>query len=99
MLLARLASIKRLRSDYQTAGGLYRRALAVLQAWAAGDVASGLPEREAWRAHWRARIQRMQGMLELHQGQPLRALEKLESSLEHFRSSGHWEELSQVCYA
>jgi len=71
MLLARLASIKRLSSDYQAAGELYHRALEVLGGLSA-------PIHQEWQVHWRARIQRMQGMLELHQGQPLRALEKLE---------------------
>lgn len=101
ILLVQLASIKRLGSDYEAAGELYQRALRVLEGWATEDVVSGRPqpEREAWRTHWRARIQRMQGMLELFQGHPMRALEKLESSLEHFEPSEHWEELSQVCYA
>jgi tetratricopeptide (TPR) repeat protein len=91
MLLARLASIKRLSSDYQAAGELYDQALEVLD---------GLPAtaHEEWRAYWQARIQRMQGMLELFQGHPMRALEKLEPSLAHFQSGEHWEELSQVCY-
>jgi tetratricopeptide (TPR) repeat protein len=91
MLLARLASIKRLSSDYQAAGELYHRALEVLDD--PSDSSS-----EEWRGHWRARIQRMQGMLELFQGHPMRALEKLEPSLAHFQSGEHWEELSQVCY-
>ena len=40
----------------------------------------------------------MQGILELHQGHPMRALEHLEESLAHFESGEHWEELSQVSH-
>jgi tetratricopeptide (TPR) repeat protein len=100
MLLARLASIKRLSSDYEGAGELYQRALRVLEASDAEDAASDrpAPEQEEWRAHWRARILRMQGMLELFQGHPGRALEKLMPSLAHFQQGAQWEELSQVCY-
>src|SRR5262249_9518282 len=100
MLLTRLASIKRLRSDYAGACGLYERALQVLDALAAENAADASRpfERQVWRTHWRARIQRMQGVLELFQGHPQRALRELEASLEHFRDSEHWEELSQVSY-
>jgi len=100
VLLAQLASIERLGSDYEAAAGHYQRALEVLQAWAGEDLESGhpQPEHDAWRDHWRARIRRMQGILELHQGHPMRALEHLEESLAHFESGEHWEELSQVSY-
>ena len=100
MLLARLASIKRLSSDYEAADDLYQQALDVLQTSADEELTGGRPqpERDRWRAHWQARIQRMQGTLELHQGHPMRALDKLQASLEHFQGGEDWEELSQVCY-
>lgn len=100
MLLTRLASVKRLRSDYETAGRLYERALAVIGAWEREDGTTdpGLDARRAWRVHWTARIQRMQGVLELFKGHPANALRKLEPSLKHFKRGGHRDELSQVCY-
>jgi tetratricopeptide (TPR) repeat protein len=99
MLMARLASIRRLRSDYEAAGKLYERALEALDGWAAEDDRdASRPANEAWRDHWRARIQRMQGVLELFQGHPARALRKLETSRVHFERDGHLEELAQVCY-
>jgi len=100
MLLTRLASIKRLRSDYEAAGRLYDQALAVVHEWGRDDNGTDprLPMQRGWRAHWTARIQRMQGVLELFKGLPLRALEKLEPSLEHFKRGDHWDELAQVCY-
>jgi tetratricopeptide (TPR) repeat protein len=75
--------------------------LEVLKTWAVESVASGhhRPQEVNLRAHWRARIQRMQGTLELHHGRPVRALQRLGASLKHFEASEHWEELSQVCYA
>jgi tetratricopeptide (TPR) repeat protein len=95
MLLTRLGSIQRLRSNYEGAEKRYEEALAILESWASsGDDATG----RAWRAHWTARIQRMQGWLELFLGHPRRALEKLEASLSHFKRVRHRYELAQVCY-
>ncbi len=100
MLLARLASIRRLRSDYEGAGHLYERALGVIDDWRRDDGAPARQRRdnEAWRVHWTARVRRMQGTLELFKGQPADALGRLETSLEHFKSSRHRDELAQVCY-
>lgn len=99
MLLSRLGSIERQRSDYEQAEQHYERALQVLDEWYAGDVA-GTDRRTArdWHAHWTARIQRMQGWLELSKGRPAEALRKLEPSLEHFKRVKHRYELAQVCY-
>ncbi len=101
MLLSRLGSIKRLQSDYDQAERRYDEALTVLDAWERDDTyleRSGAA-RATWRVHWRARIQRMQGLVELFKGRPAEALDKLRPSFEHFRHSQHDDELSQVLYA
>jgi tetratricopeptide (TPR) repeat protein len=97
MLLARLASIRRLRSDYESAEMLYERALSVIGEWERED-GSREPAAERWRAHWRACLQRMLGTVELCKGRPGEALRKLEPSLEYFGRTEQWGELSQVCY-
>jgi tetratricopeptide (TPR) repeat protein len=99
MLLSRLGSIERHRSNYEEAGRHYERALEVLDEWHAGEMA-GTDRRMGrdWHAHWTARIQRMQGWLEMHKGRPAEALRKLEPSLEHFKRVMHRYELAQVCY-
>jgi tetratricopeptide (TPR) repeat protein len=101
MLLSRLASIKRLQSDYEQADQRYAEALAVLDAWARDDTVADADRdgRHAWRQHWRARIQRMQGLVELFKGRPVEALEKLRPSFDHFAGPRHHDELSQVLYA
>jgi tetratricopeptide (TPR) repeat protein len=99
MLNVRLGSIKRLRSRYGEAGEHYERALEVLARWgAAGGPGAERRTNEAWREHWTARIQRMQGWLELFKGRPAEALRRLEPSLEHFKRVQHDYELAQVCY-
>ena len=101
MLLSRLASIKRLQSDYEQADRKYSEALAALDAWERDDAGAGADRdaRQTWRAHWRARIQRMQGLVELFKGRPVEALERLQPSFEHFVRTQHHDELSQVLYA
>jgi tetratricopeptide (TPR) repeat protein len=86
--------------DLSAAGAWFERASEVLKTLAVEDVASGRPrpQEETLRAYWRARIQRMQGTLELHLGHPVQALQRLQASLKYFETSEHWEELSQVCY-
>ncbi|HEX4621360.1 MAG TPA: hypothetical protein VH208_07320 [Myxococcaceae bacterium] len=90
-LLSRLGSIKRLQSEYEEAEQWYLEALAALDAWAQGDA--------AWREYWRARVQRMQGLVELFKGSPYEALDKLRPSFDHFARSQHHDELAQVLYA
>lgn len=101
MLLSRLGSIKRLQSDYDLADRTYAEALAVLDAWERDDTVAdaGSDVRSTWREHWRARIQRMQGLVELFKGNPAEALDKLRPSFEHFARSPHHDEMSQVLYA
>jgi tetratricopeptide (TPR) repeat protein len=97
MLLTRLASIRRLRSDYESAEELYERALSVIEEWEREDDPRE-PAAERWRAHWRAHLLRMQGTVELCKGRPGEALRKLEPSLAYFDRTERWDELSQVCY-
>jgi tetratricopeptide (TPR) repeat protein len=101
MLLSRLASIKRLQSDYEEADCRHEEALGVLDAWQEAD-AGGEPElsaRQAFRDHWRARIQRMQGLVELFKGRPVEAVERLRPALEHFTGGTHHDELAQALCA
>ncbi|HSR25503.1 MAG TPA: tetratricopeptide repeat protein, partial [Candidatus Eisenbacteria bacterium] len=95
MLHTRLGSIERHRSNYEEAERHYERGLHLLDEWRVGD--DHRTGRD-WRAHWTARIRRMQGWLELFKGQPAEALRKLEPSLEHFKRVKHRYELAQVCY-
>jgi hypothetical protein len=100
LLHTRLGSIDQLCSDYESAGRHYEAALAVLDDWVLAE-ANGGPRRVAtreWCAHWKARLQRMLGWLELSMGRPDEALEWLERSVPQFRQSAHAYELSQVCY-
>lgn len=97
MLLSRLGSIKRLQGDYDHADRTYGEALAVLDAWEATD--SPDEARANWRAHWRARMQRMLALVELCKGRPKEALERLSPAFEHFARGPHHDELSQVLYA
>lgn len=100
MLLTRHASIKRLRSDYGEAARLYDRALSTIDAWTGEDSrdSPGYTNRQAWRAHWTARIQRIYGVLELFKGNPTEAMHRLKPSLEHFKNGDHLDELAQVYY-
>lgn len=101
MLLTRLGSIKRVQSDYEEADTRYAEALAVLDEWEREDAATDADRdaRHAWRGYWRARVQRMRGLVELFKGRPVEALEKIRPSFEHFKRSQRHDELSQVLYA
>jgi tetratricopeptide (TPR) repeat protein len=101
MLLTRLGSIKRVQSDYEEADGRYVEALAVLDDWERDDVGSDADHdaRHAWRGYWRARVQRMRGLVELFKGRPQEALARIGPSFEHFKRSQHHDELAQVRYA
>jgi tetratricopeptide (TPR) repeat protein len=100
MLLSRLGSIKRLQSDYEEADRKFAEALAVIDQWERddSDADADRDARQAWRDHWRARIQRMRGLVELYKGRPVEAIDRIKPSFDHFRRSQHHDELAEVLY-
>jgi tetratricopeptide (TPR) repeat protein len=100
LLLIRLASIEQVRSNYDEAARRYDHALVIFDEWLGADSNAGLRRAVSrdWHAHWKARLHRMRGWLELSMGQPDHALRWLDLSLQHFRQTGHGYELSQVSY-
>ncbi len=104
MLLARMASIQRHRSQFEEAIGRYEEALQVLDDWEVSertiDVGRGSwHDRQDWRAHWLARIGRKRANVLLLMGQPREAERVLRPVIEHFRHGGHAYELAQTLFS